>query len=143
MVKVHFCAYRIQIWLPPPLYSSIFIWNIKCVEIKSLCWSHFAYQCSMAAHVGMLGMLGLFKMKTWRVRLRTCSMCKVPWDDFVVIWCYTNKDWLIDWLSENEKYTHTNRYCFSFKLQLEKMIKMIKNLYFVTCWCCSSRLRRG
>ena len=35
------------------------------------------------AHVGMLG---LFKVKTWRVRFRTCSMWKVPWDNFVV--CY-------------------------------------------------------
>ena len=46
---------------------------------------------STVAHVGMLG---LFKVKTWRVRFRTCSMCEVPWDNSVVIWRYTNKDWL-------------------------------------------------
>ena len=35
------------------------------------------------------------KVKTWRVRFRTCSMCKVPWDNSVVIWRHTNKDWLM------------------------------------------------
>ena len=24
------------------------------------------------------------------------ALCKMPWDNFVVIWRYTNKDWLID-----------------------------------------------
>lgn len=29
-------------------------------------------------------------------------MCKVPWDDFVVIWHYTNKDWMSNFSMQKE-----------------------------------------